>query len=153
MAFRNEEMFRSNGVNIIAGTGAGLLFFGLASIYAAFDNTLTFLAVGALSLAFGFGFLGWGLGLNMKHFGRIIPRRDQVLTFQPVRNDNFTIVIDGLGSFGNRENPAGSDMIARQTVNQLIERGAMIRTARFYSRNGSDNLLSDFENERERGEG
>lgn len=153
MTFKNEEVFRSNFSTVVAGVGGAILFFGLASIYAGFDNKISFFIVGDISVIVGFAFLGWGLSLNKKYFGRIIPSKDQVFSFRPVRNDYFTIVIDGVGSFGNRENQANADVIAKRALEQLIEGGAMIRAARFYSRNGSDNLLFDFQDEKEKGEG
>jgi|GEM_PF-5264451 len=143
MTFRNAETFHAVGINAIIGVGSGFILFGLANIYSFLSVTPVSVAVGVIGIVVGFAFFGWGLSKNKQLFGKIVLPGQKVLSFQPVQNDRFSIVIDGVGSFGNPENQANVDVIVRNMVRELINNATNIRTASFHSRNGSMNLLTD----------
>ncbi|MGI0049157.1 MAG: hypothetical protein ACREAW_06415 [Nitrososphaera sp.] len=141
MTFRNQEVFYSVGLSAMIGVGTGFVLFGLAMIYDSPQLQAASNIVGGVSITVGFVLYGWGLIRNRELFGRVIQSKQRVYTFQPIRNDNFSIVIDGIGSFGNPESQTDVDTIARNAVRELVTGGNTIRIARMYSRNGSQNLL------------
>lgn len=133
---------------LAAGVAVGTSFLAMGGSFFAASGSVDPSRVGVLiSLSIEYGVFGGALLLItfvVAHFtfrSTTSVRKQLHRIYSPKTQDNFVVVIEGIGNHGNPEKVEGVDNVMENAVRTLIANETVITSARFYSTNGVRNLL------------
>jgi hypothetical protein len=131
-----------------AGVAVGTSFISIGASFFATSGSIEPNRQGVfVGLSIEYAFLGSILLLasfiaaHLAFNSRTPVKKQRFRFYSPKTQDNFVVVIEGIGSHGDAEKETGVDNILENAVERLLANKNSITSARFYSANGVRNLL------------